>query len=91
MQVLRNGQKATLTLSKELHPRSNVGKLYESRMDGGTELIERKMFVKAKENSLGWYVTHHIESLIVAVRIRNTVPSENSTQTKELKEQDNEE
>ena len=29
--------------------------------------------------------------MIVAVRISNTVPSENSTQTKEFKRQDNEE
>ena len=49
------------------------------------------MCVKAEENSLGWYVKHHIEPLIVAVRISNTVPSENSTQPKECKQQDNEE
>ena len=49
------------------------------------------MCVKAEENSLGWYVKHHIEPLIVAVRISNTVPSENSTQPKEFKQQDNEE
>ena len=41
--------------------------------------------------NLGWYVKHHIEPLIVAVRISNTVPSENSTQPKEFKQQDNEE
>ena len=50
-----------------------------------------KDVVKAEENSLGWYVKHHIEPLIVAVRISNTVPSENSTQAKEFKQHDNEE
>ena len=49
------------------------------------------MCVKAEENSLGWYVKHHNEPLIVAVRISNTVPSENSAQPKEFKQQDNEE
>ena len=49
------------------------------------------MSVKAEENSLGWYVKHHIEPFIIAVRISNTVPSENATQPKELKQQDNEE
>ena len=34
---------------------------------------------------------HHTEPLIVAVRIINTVPTENFTQTKEFKRQDNEE
>ena len=50
-----------------------------------------KDVVKAEENSLGWYVKHHIEPLTVAVRISNTVPSETSIQTKQFKQQDNEE
>ena len=60
-------------------------------MEGRRGLTESKMCVKAEENSLGWYVKHHIEPLIVAVRISNTVPSENATQPKEFKQQDNEE
>ena len=47
--------------------------------------------MKAEENSLGWNVKYRIESLVVAVRIRDTVPSENSTQLKEFKKQDNKE
>ena len=35
-----------------------------------------------EENNLRWYDKHYIELLIVAVRISNTVPSENSTQPK---------
>ena len=80
-----------LTLNKELHPRSNVDRLHVSRMEGGTGLIGCKMCVKAEENSLGWHVKHLIEPVIVAVRISNTVPSENSTQAKEFKQQNNEE
>ena len=80
-----------LTLNKEFHPRSDVDRLYVSRMEGGRVLIGCKMCVKAEENSFGWYVKYHIESLIVAVRISNTVPSENSTQAKEFKQHDNEE
>ena len=49
------------------------------------------MRVKAEENNLGWNVKHHIEPLIVAVRMKNTLPSENSTQPKKFKQQDNEE
>ena len=41
------------------------------------------------ESSLGWYVKHHIEPLIVAVRINNRVPTENARQPKEIKHQDN--
>ena len=79
-----------LTLNEKLLPRSDVDRLYVSRMEGGRRLIGCKMCVKAEENSLGWYVKHHIEPLIVAVRISNTVPSENSTQPREFKQQDNE-
>ena len=49
------------------------------------------MCLKAEENSLGWYVKHHIEHLIVAVRISNTVATENATQPKKFEQQDNEE
>ena len=80
-----------MTLNNEIHPRSDVDRLHVFRMEGGRRLIGCKMCVKAEENSLGWYVKHHIEPLIVAVRISNTVPSENSTQPKEFKQQDNEE
>ena len=37
------------------------------------------------------YIKHRIESLIVTVRERSTIPSENSTETKVFKQQDNEE
>ena len=80
-----------LTLNKEFHPRSNIGRLYISGMEGGRGLIGCKMYVEAEENSLEWFVKHHIEPLIVAARISNTLPSENSTQPKEFKQQDNEE
>ena len=50
-----------------------------------------KDVVKAEENSHGWYVKHHIEPLTVAARISNKVPSETSIQTKQFKQQDNEE
>ena len=49
------------------------------------------MCVKAEKSSLGWYVKHHTEHLIVAFRISNTVPSENSSKPNEFKQQDNEE
>ena len=45
------------------------------------------MCLKIGENSLAWFVKHYVEPLIVAVRINNTVPSENSTQPKEFKQQ----
>ena len=69
-----------MTLNKELHPGSDINRLHVSRMKGGKGFIGCNMFVKTEENSLAWNVKHHTEPLIVAVRISNTVPSENSTQ-----------
>ena len=80
-----------LTLNKELHPRSDIDRLYVSRMEGRRGLIVCKMSVRAEEDSLGCYVKRHIEHLIVAVRISNSVPSEMSTQPNEFKQQDSEE
>ena len=80
-----------MTLNEELHSRSDVDRFYVSRMAGGRGLIGCKICGKAEENSLGWYVKHHIEPLIAAVRISKTVPNENSMQPKEFKQQDNEE
>ena len=80
-----------MTLNKELHPGSDVNRLHVSRIEGGKGFIGCNMFVKTEENSLAWNVKHHTEPLIVAVRISNTVPSENSTQQKEFKQRDNEE
>ena len=49
------------------------------------------MCMKTEVKSLGWYVKHQIEPLNVALRISNTVPSENPMQPKEFKQQNNEE
>ena len=80
-----------MALNKELHSRSYVDRLQASRMEGGRRLVGCKMCVKAEENSLGQYLRYHIEPLIVAVRISNTIPSENFTQPKEFKQRENEE
>ena len=78
-----------MTMNKELDLSNDVGKLNVSMMEGGRGLIGCKMCVKAEKNSIGWYVKHHKEHLTVAVQY--TVPSENSTQPKESKQQGNEE
>ena len=46
---------------------------------------------QSRKNSLGLYIKHHIEPVIVAVRISNTVPSENTKHPKEYMKQYNEE
>ena len=77
-----------MTRNKELHPRSDVDRLYISGMEGGRGLIGCKICVKTEKNSFGWYVKHHIEHLALAVRISNTLTIENSTKPKKFKKQD---
>ena len=42
-----------MAMNKELHPRSDVDRLYVSRHEGGSGLIGCKMRLKSEENSLG--------------------------------------
>ena len=44
-------------MNKELHPRTDVDRLYVSRMEGGKELIRCKMCVKAEETALHANIT----------------------------------
>ena len=43
-------------MNKELHPRSDVARLYVSRKTGGRGLNGCEDSVKSEENVLGWYV-----------------------------------
>ena len=80
-----------MTINKEVHLKSDIDKLYVSKMEEGRAMVGCKMCMKTEESRFGWYVKHHIKPLIAAVRIRNTAPAENSSQPKEFKKQDNEE
>lgn len=64
-----------MTVNKEMHPRRYIDRLFVSRIEQERGLIGCKMSVKAEGNNLEWYVSHHIELLIAAVKISNTVPS----------------
>lgn len=77
-----------MIMIKELYPKPDVDRLRIFRTKRRRGDVGCKMCMKAEENSLAWYVKHHIELLIVAVRNNNTVPSENLTQTKEYKKKD---
>ena len=50
-----------MAVNKELHPRSDVYKMYILRTEGGRESLRCKMYLKTGENSLESYVKYHIE------------------------------
>ena len=62
-----------MTMNKELHPRSDVARLYVSRKNGGREFIGYENSLKSEENDLGWYVKNNIEPLLVAIRTSRTI------------------
>ena len=78
-----------MTMNKELHPRSDVARLYVSQKNGGKGLIGCENNVKSEENGLGWYVKNNIEPLLVAVRTSRTVHEEtvNPKEFKKTKEE----
>ena len=62
-----------MTMNKELHPRSDVARLYVFRKNGGREFIGYENSLKSEENDLGWYVKNNIEPLLVAIRTSRTI------------------
>ena len=53
-----------MTMKKELHPRSDVARLYVSRENGGGELIGWENSVRSEENDCSFHVTRYGNSLI---------------------------
>ena len=43
-----------LTMHKELHPKSDVDRLYVSLKEGGRGLVSCESTIKSEENNLGW-------------------------------------
>ena len=74
-----------MTMNKELHPRSDVARLYVSQKNGGRGLIGCENNVKSEKNGLGWYVKNNIEPLLVAVRTSRTITHEETVDPKEFK------
>ena len=74
-----------MTMNKELHPRSDIARLYVSRKNGGRGLIGCEYSVKSEENGLGWYIKNNVEPLLVAVRTSRAITHEETVDPKEFK------
>ena len=53
-----------MTMNKELHPRSDVARIYVSRKKGGRGLISCERCVRREEDNLSWYVRNSEEALL---------------------------
>ena len=79
-----------MTMNKELHPRSDVARLYISRKNSARGLIGCENSMKSEENSLGWYVKNNTEPLLAAARTRSTITYKETVDPKEFKKIKNE-
>eukprot|EP00795_Rhopilema_esculentum_P009699 gene9699-biopygen2667 len=78
-----------MTMSKELHPRSDVARIYVSRKKGGRGLISCEYCIENETNNLAWYVKHARGNIMSKVRdlgAMNTeeavAPNEHKNETK---------
>ena len=67
------------------HPKSDVDRLYVSRVNGGRGLISCEGCVTSEENSLGWYVKNSLEVLLQGVRATSVIWSEETVSKDEFR------
>ena len=72
-----------MTINKELHPRSDVAKIYVSRKRGGRGLMSCENCVKGEENNLGWYMKNSREILLRKVGEISIVSTEEAMEPNE--------
>ena len=57
-----------ITMNEELHPRSDVARLYVGRKQGGRGLISCENCVSTEINILAWYIKHIKGNIMPKVR-----------------------
>ena len=72
-----------MTMNKELHPRSDVARIYAPRKKGGRGVICCESCVRREENSLSWYVRNSEEALLRKVGDSNVVDISEAVDQKE--------
>ena len=74
-----------MTMNKELHPRSDVARIYVPRKKGGRGLISCESCMRREENNLNWYVRNSEEVLFKEVGDSNVVNISEAVDPKEYK------
>ena len=74
-----------MTINKELHPKSDVARIYISRKRGGRGLMSCENCVKGEENNLGWSIKNSSEILLRKVGEINIVNTEEVMEPNEYK------
>ena len=82
LQEIDRKTRKVMTINKELHPRSDVARIYVSRKRGGRGLMSCESCVKGEENNLGWYIKNSREILLRKVGETSIVKTEEAMESK---------
>ena len=74
-----------LTMNAAFHPKSDVDRLYVSRVNGGRGLISSEGCLRSEENRLGWYVKKTLDVLLQGVRATSVISSGEAVSKDEFK------
>ena len=85
LQEIDRKSRKIMTINKELHPRSDVARIYVPREKGGRGLISCESCVRREENNLSWYVKNSEEALLGKVGDSNVVNISEAVDPKEYK------
>ena len=85
LQKLDRKTRKLMTMNGALHPKSDVDRVYLSRVEGGRGLISCEMCVRGEENNLGWYINNSVEPLLLKVKENKTIKTEGCMERKEYK------
>ena len=85
LKTLDTMTRKVLTINGDFHPKSDVDRLYVSRVNGGQGLISCEGFVRSEDNSLGWYVKNSLEVLLQGVRATSVIRSDEKVSKDEFK------
>ena len=64
LQEIDRKSRKIMTMNKELHPKSDVARIYLSKKKGGRGLISCESCVRREENNLSWYVRNSEVALL---------------------------
>ncbi len=85
LQEVDRKTRKVMTINKELHPRSDVARIYVSRTKGGRGLISCENCVKGEENNLRWYIKNSREIFLRKVGEISIVNTEEALEPNEFK------
>ena len=89
LQAIDRKTRKIMTMNKELHPRSDVARIYVARKKGGRGLISCESCVKEEENNLSWYIKNSEEIMLRKVEAMGMVNVKDTVKPSEYKRNKN--